>query len=441
MFGDAVNRGSTSKSYFSRIARGGLHLSRLIPFKDVIIPSGPLSSFMGTAFNLTNSTIGAGVLGFGVVFSRLGIALAPFIALIILIVQITSNSLVLRAAKKCEARSLPVVAFRTFGKVGAIALDVIMIISLFGTLCAYFIIIADFLLPVASAFLSPTSLLASSRIVAMLFIGLLGILPLSLRPSINSLESFSMMSIILVLLVVIGVIVLSAIEVSNPPNPSLSLAKLDLNSIGALSIIFFAFSNTSNVMPIFVEMKIPTRKQFNAVQILSGSLILVVYVLAGALSYAAYGNAVAGNLLTSLPPSEVTILMQLGFLFTIIFTYPLILFPARLAVEHLLLGIRRQFTPLESSTCSVVLIAGSFGVAVATQDVDIVFGLTGAIGFSLQTFFFPGIWYLKSCGLGRSKDGALTKNGVYLAIVAVLIAIWGIVALIIGIISWVTIYF
>lgn len=59
-------------------------------------------------------------------------------------------------------------------------------------------------------------------------------------------------------------------------------------------------------------------------------------------------------------------------------------------MEHLIFGIKRQFSPLEFSAITVVIVAGSFGVAAATSDVSIVFGLTGAIGSSLLSFVFPG---------------------------------------------------
>ena len=167
----------------------------------------------------------------------------------------------------------------------------------------------------------------------------------------------------------------------------------------------------------------------------------MVYVLAGAMTYAAFGTAVDGNLISSFPVSVTSTLMRLGFLFTIITTYPLVLFPTRLSVEHLFLGVKRQFTGIEFAICTLILVAGSFGVAVATDQVDLVFGLTGAVGFSLLSFFFPGVVYMKACGLGREKPGdSLTAKGVYLFVVAFLVAAFGLGALISGVISWVDTY-
>ena len=48
LFAEASERASTAYSYSSRIFRGGIHLRRLVPFKDLLVPSGPLSSFAGT---------------------------------------------------------------------------------------------------------------------------------------------------------------------------------------------------------------------------------------------------------------------------------------------------------------------------------------------------------------------------------------------------------
>lgn len=435
----AEQQGKTDKMFSSRIFRGGIHLRRIVPYKDVLVPSGPLSSLFGTMFNLSNSTIGAGVLGFGVVFAKLGIVLAPFVALLVLILQCTANSFMLRAAEKSGARSLSVLAYHNFGLLGSVCLDVTMIISCFGSLCAYFVILADFMLPVAAEFLSPSSLLARDRVVAMLFVGLIGVLPLSLKRSVNSLEVFSVLSICIIGLVMIGVVALSAIQISSGRAPtSLTLARLDVTSIGALSVMFFAFSNTSSVFPIFVEMKIPTRFNFNRVQILAGAFVFVVYIMVGAMTYAAYGESVPGNLLNVFPVTPITTLMRLGFGCSVLTTYPLVLFPLRLAIEHLLFGIKRQFSPLEFSTVTVLVVGASFGVASATSNVDIVFGLTGAIGFSLMSFVFPGLIMIKAYGVGRNPEGRIIWTGFYLFSCSVLMTLFGIGALVAGVISWVS---
>jgi hypothetical protein len=209
----------------------------------------------GTMFNLFNSTFGAGLLGFGIVYLQIGLILATFLATLVGIAQVVSNYLLLRAAEKTKARSMSVVAYHNFGLVGSVLLDLVLILSTFGCLCACkilieeslysqrvllidFILYADFMLPVAAAFLSPTSLLATDRVVAMLFVGLLGVLPLSLKPTINSLQTFAILSMFLFSLVVLAMIIICAQGISggmvvNPAN----LGQLTVSSFGGVSII------------------------------------------------------------------------------------------------------------------------------------------------------------------------------------------------------------
>ncbi len=141
-----------------------------------------------------------------------------------------------------------------------------------------------------------------------------------------------------------------------------------------------------------------------------------------------------GNLLNSFTADVVGVLMRTGFFLTVLFTYPCILFPLRLSVEHLLLGIKRQFSSLEFKLCTLLIVACSFGVAVAVgSQVDIVFALTGAIGASLLCFVFPSLCYIKAFYSGGSS--------MYLLVVAGLIGLFGVCSLILGVISWTMVTF
>jgi hypothetical protein len=53
----AFNNESTNDDFLhahSLINRGGLHLRRMAPMKDLLVPSGPLAGLAGTVFNLSN---------------------------------------------------------------------------------------------------------------------------------------------------------------------------------------------------------------------------------------------------------------------------------------------------------------------------------------------------------------------------------------------------
>jgi amino acid permease len=429
---------ASSRLYSSRIFRGGIHLHRLTPFKDLLIPSGPLSGWSGTAFNLGNATIGAGLLAFGSIFAGLGVVLGPALSLVVLIAQITSNGMLLRSAEWSKSRSFSVLAYRNFGLVGSSITDIVVFISGFGGLCAYLVLLVDFVQPTVVAFISPTSILATERVVTLLVVVLAGVLPLSLKRSLNALEGFSVVSVLLVILIVIGVTVLCAIDIANGfgiPSEEILLGRLDLNAFSLLPTLFFAFSNTTAVFPIYVEMKQPTRRRFGQVQILSGIVVLFAYVLAGAMTYVRYGDDVKSNFLNNFSTTEtVPILMRLAFSFTLITTYPLVMFPTRLAVEHLFLGIKRQFSALEFSLTTVLIAAGTFGVAAATDDVGIVFGLTGSVGTSLLSFVLPALIYWRASFIrGWGSRGCLS---IYRLAVAVLLGLFGLAAGTLGVVAW-----
>jgi amino acid permease len=198
-----------------------------------------------------------------------------------------------------------------------------------------------------------------------------------------------------------------------------------------------AFANTSAILPIYIEMQNPTRRRFMAAQIVATLLTGLFYAVVGALSYARFGTMVQGNLLNNFPVSSVTILMRLAFGFALITVYPFTIFPCRLAIEHLIFGIKRQFTTLEFSVVTLLIVAASFGAAIATSNVDLIFGLTGAIAFSLSCFVFPAVAFLKSVGCNRANPtDKLTKSGVYWFANAVVLALFGLMALVLGIVAW-----
>jgi amino acid permease len=436
----AFNNESTNDDFLhahSLINRGGLHLRRMAPMKDLLVPSGPLAGLAGTVFNLSNSTFGAGVLAYGICYLQLGLVLATVLSFLVALAQATANYLLLRAAGKSDARSMPVLAYRNFGLVGSMLLDILLILSTFGCLCAYFILFADFLLPVAASFISPSSILATDRVVTMVFVALVVVLPLSLRTTINSLHTFSLLAVVLFILVVLGIVVICAVGIVQHGASGTLLGKISISSFQGLSIIIFAFANTSALLPIYIEMERPTLQRIMFAQGLSSVVVLLLYVLSGSLAYAYFGSAVQGNMLQNLQNSAVVILMKLSFTVGIATAvYPLTIFPCRLSVEHLLLGVRRQFTSLEFSMVTIIIVAGSFGVAIATTNVDLIFGLVGAIAFSLTCYVFPAIVFLKSVGFAR-VEGKLTVVGIYWVLTALIIIAFGMTGLVLGILSWV----
>ena len=417
----------------SKINEGGVHLRRLAPMKDLFVPSGPLASLGGTVFNLFNGTFGAGVLSYGIAYQQMGIVWATFFSVLVGCAQVAANDLMLRAAERTSTRSMSVLAFRTFGLFGAMCVDILVFLSGFGCLVAYFVLFGDIVLPVAAAFIAPGSLLATDRVIAMLFVGLLVTLPLSLRTSINSLHFFTFLSVLLFVLVVLGIVVFSAIGiVNNGGATGTLLGRLTVTSFQGMSIVVYGFANTAVILPVYIEMSNPSRQRIFVAQVLSGVLVVILYCVAGAVSYACYGSALKGNVLQNLPVTSVTILMQLFFGFGIATgVFPLTIFPCRLAVEHMFFGIRRQFSSLEFGVVTCILVGGAFGVAIATSNVDLVFGLVGSVAFSLTSFVFPGAVYLKSVGFDR------TFKGVYLAVSSIILILFGVTSLVLGVIGWV----
>jgi len=416
-------------TYLSRIYRGGFHLNRLAPMKDMLVPTGPLSSFLGTVFNLANSTIGAGILGMGSAFRDMGLVLGALLLTVVPLLGALSTYLLLVSSQLSSARSMVVCAYRAFGKPGSVFVDLVTIISNFGALVAYFVLLGDFIPNVAYSLISPTSLLATERLLAMGLAAII-ILPLALKPNVNDLRMASFLSMVFVMFVMVVVVVESAIVISDDGVAGDRLANGGLEAWLALPVVCFAFSNTSAVLPIFVEMQHPTIGNFMKVVVWASAFCWLMYELAGIISYITFGEALEGNMLNNFSLTEpAVVIARAAFAFTIISTYPLLMFPLRLSIEHMIFGTKRRFAHTEFTFCTLVVVGGSFGVAAITDNVELIFGLTGSLGSALMMFVIPGSLYLKVVGFGErnSASYALFVGAILLICIGITVAVLGII--------------
>lgn len=99
----------------SRIFHGGFHLRRLIPIKDLLVPSGPGSGFLGSTFNLIKGTIGSGLLGLGLCTSYLGVGLSSMLILLISVFSTFSTWMMVTAGERVSASTYEVLMYKSFG--------------------------------------------------------------------------------------------------------------------------------------------------------------------------------------------------------------------------------------------------------------------------------------------------------------------------------------
>merc|ERR1712032_34367 len=144
------------------------------------------------------------------------------------------------------------------------------------------------------------------------------------------------------------------------------------------------------------------------VSLIAYIIVLVINMAVGLPSYLRFGDATAGNVLSSLPPtSTLTIIAKVACLLLVVPSYMFMMIPCRVALIELLFKCNEakqeatwtQF--LAVTTC--VNIAAVF-VATLVSDLSLVIGLVGAIAANSVAFILPCTFFVKARSAPKVKD-------------------------------------
>jgi hypothetical protein len=111
----------------------------------------------------SSGTLGAGVLSLAFATNTIGIVLMPFIFLIVLAMSYSTDHYMVRAAAIYDVHTMPVLAFKTLGLGGSIALDLTLIFANFGSLCGYYVLWGDWV-PSVSHYIDSRWLIRERRL-------------------------------------------------------------------------------------------------------------------------------------------------------------------------------------------------------------------------------------------------------------------------------------
>ena len=161
-----------------------------------------LSSQKGATINLINCAIGAGIVGLPHALSHSGVIIGvPLLALVCYLTHY-AIMLIIKMAHANKVMRFQDLVERLLGRSGFVIFSLAQFILPFGTLCAYGIIIGDYLVHLEaltgiSLFGNRTFVILSSTILLML--------PLSLYTNMAKLEYFSAVSVGSVLVIILAI--------------------------------------------------------------------------------------------------------------------------------------------------------------------------------------------------------------------------------------------
>lgn len=332
-----------------------------------------------------------------------------------------------------------------FGRLGSVSVQICIMITNFGCLIIYLIIIGDVLSGTKPQGSSHLGVLQewfgfhwwNTRPFALLLVILLIILPLVSYRRVESLRFSSAVSVLLAV-VFVGICFIMAIlallrgETKRPRLlPELDNGASFFNLFTAVPVIVTAFTFHFNVHLIGMELGKPSYMA-NAVRI-SLFLCSAIYFSIGLFGYLLFGDSIMSDILISFDQnsdSKIGLLLndtvRLSYACHLMLVFPLINFSLRANLDEVLFSNK---APLASDTkrfvgLSLFLVAVSYLSAIAIPNIWYFFQFMGSTSAVCLAFIFPGAIVLRDVnGISTIKDRIMATTMIILALITSVIAI------------------
>jgi amino acid permease len=366
------------------------------------------ASLTASMINLTNTIVGAGVLGLPYAYSKAGILLGTFFLLFFGAAAGLGLHLLHVSARKVHPRqgSFYTVAHASIPKF-AFLIDVAVAIKCFGVATSYLLVIGD-LLPSALSGLACSSSACSWVTERENWIGifLVFIVPLCYLKTVDSLKFTSALCLVFVIYLTVTVILHEYLPKLDPCDSfpgvkcpgSKTLAQFDLDTLKTISIFIFAYTCHQNIFAISNELQVNTEARVDVVVTWAVSNAAVVYLLVASYGYLALGSLVSSNVLTDYPSSTLVLVAKLAVAWLVAFSYPLQLHPCRRSLLQLIFGNPDVLLPAHKwrwlGSTTAILVA-SVGLGLVLKDLGLVLAVVGASASTMMCYILPGLVYMQ----------------------------------------------
>lgn len=355
-------------------------------------------------FNLINCIIGVSVLAMPFCFQECGIILCAMAIISSSWLTKKSCELLLKSGHVSRRRTYESLALATYGGAGKLVVETSIIGLLMGTLIAMNVIIGDIL---PSIFFNFSGVQVSWLVRAVLMTILaFGVgLPLSLMRNLHSLASFSLLSLIFYMTFVAQIFWSALPEIIQWAWVTDVNYWRPENLLHSLPIFALAFACQTQLFALYETLPEPSVKKMEGVVNTGLNVVAAVYFLVGLFGYICfYSVGVSGDMLNNYSNSFGSLCVKLGFVMSVIVSFPLMVYPLRTSLHSLIFqqsnssenlpggsGFIPQdrFTYLTVGIISVTLLLG-----ILFPQIEFVLALTGATMGTMIAFIFPSNIYL-----------------------------------------------
>uniref|UniRef100_A0A8C7RBH0 Solute carrier family 38 member 3a n=1 Tax=Oncorhynchus mykiss TaxID=8022 RepID=A0A8C7RBH0_ONCMY len=352
-----------------------------------------------SVFNLGNAIMGSGILGLSYAMANTGVVLFLVLLTVVAVLSSYSIHLLLKSSGIVGIRAYEQLGQRAFGTPGKMAAGIAITLQNIGAMSSYLYIVKYEFPLVIQAFLgvdNPSGewYLNGNYLVIMVSISV--ILPLALMKQLGYLgytSGFSLTCMVFFLISVGGKRVGAGATVSMGTSQSIVF-----QTAYTIPILAFAFVCHPEVLPIYTELKNPTKQRMQHVSNISIVVMYTMYFLAALFGYLTFYGEVESELLhtySRLDPYDTLILcVRLAVLTAVTLTVPIVLFPVRRAIQQLFFPNKTFYWPRHIAIAVTLLTLINMLVIFAPNILGI-FGIIGATSAPCLIFIFPAVFYIR----------------------------------------------
>uniref|UniRef100_A0A672PCU6 Sodium-coupled neutral amino acid transporter 3-like n=1 Tax=Sinocyclocheilus grahami TaxID=75366 RepID=A0A672PCU6_SINGR len=357
------------------------------------------TSFGMSVFNLSNAIMGSGILGLSYAMANTGIILFLVLLTSIAVLSLYSVHLLLRSAEVVGIRAYEQLGKRAFGHPGKILAAVVITMHNIGAMSSYLFIVKYELPLVIQAFLglqhsSGEWFLNGNYLIIIVSVFI--ILPLALMRQLGYLGYTSGFSLTCMVFFLISVIY----KKFNIPCPFdvISVTLVVFQTAYTVPILAFAFVCHPEVLPIYTELRNPTKRRMQAIANVSILGMFVMYLLTAIFGYLTFYLNTEAELLhtySKVDPLDTLILcVRLAVLVAVTLTVPVVLFPIRRALLQLLFP-DKPFHWLRHISIALCLLFIANLLVIFVPNIRDIFGIIGATSAPSLIFILPGLFYIR----------------------------------------------
>ncbi|XP_042736030.1 sodium-coupled neutral amino acid transporter 3 isoform X1 [Lagopus leucura] len=390
------------------------------------------TSFGMSVFNLSNAIMGSGILGLAYAMANTGIILFLFLLTAVALLSSYSIHLLLKSSGIVGIRAYEQLGFRAFGTPGKLAAAIAITLQNIGAMSSYLYIVKSEVPLVIQTFLNleekTTDWYLNGNYLVIL-VSVTIILPLALMKQLGYLgyaSGFSLSCMVFFLISVIykkfqipcplpeqGGNISSGTNVTlggehwdGPAAPlptevgacTPSFFTLNSQTAYTIPIMAFAFVCHPEVLPIYTELKDPSKKKMQCISNISITVMYLMYFLAALFGYLTFYGRVESELLhtySRVDPFDVLILcVRVAVLTAVTLTVPIVLFPVRRAIQQMLFQ-GKNFSWIRHVAIAVILLTFINLLVIFAPSILGIFGLIGATSAPCLIFIFPAIFYIR----------------------------------------------